>query len=100
MVNKMNWSLVLNELKIGHEIPIIVRGNSMEPTYHDGDLLHIIQSSSYEVGEVIVFIFSGMQIVHRIIKKDGEYLFCKGDHAQGIQKIKNSDIIGKVSNSK
>lgn len=94
----MNWNLILNELKKGNEIPIIVRGNSMEPTYHNGDLLHIIQSSSYNVGDIIVFMFSGVQIVHRIIKKDGDYLFCKGDHAKSIQKIKSSDILGKVTN--
>lgn len=81
---------------MGHEVPFIVRGNSMEPTYHNGDLLRVCKSSSYDVGDVIVFNFESYQIVHRIIKIEEGYFFCKGDHAAGVQKITKKDILGKV----
>lgn len=93
----MLGTLVLNKLEQGHEIPIIVRGNSMEPTYHDGDLLRVARIDNYCVGDIIVFNFLGVQVVHRIIKKTDKYhLICKGDHAQAIQEITIHDVIGKV----
>ncbi|MDO5376815.1 MAG: signal peptidase I [Clostridia bacterium] len=96
MADEMLGTLVLNELEQGHEIPVIVRGNSMEPTYHDGDLLRVAKTTNYYVGDIIVFNFLGKQIVHRIIKINNWRLLCKGDHAQAIQEITIHDVIGKV----
>lgn len=78
------------------EMPIIVRGHSMEPAYHDGDILRITRAFDYQIGDIIVFRYDGIRIIHRIIGIKGEYFFCKGDHARAIQKITKDSIIGKV----
>jgi signal peptidase I len=34
---------------------VLVRGISMEPTYHDGDLVVIRRSSSYRVSDIVAY---------------------------------------------
>ncbi|MFW2512265.1 signal peptidase I [Demequina sp. SO4-13] len=53
---------------------VIVSGDSMEPTYHSGDMV-IARSGAPAVGDVIVYApegLGGAQVVHRIIGGDAE----------------------------
>ena len=66
---------------------IIVKGSSMEPTYHSGDLLYARSASTYRVGDVAVYRVpkrgtgAGEMIVHRIRARtaDGRYVM-QGDN--------------------
>lgn len=63
----------------------VVSGNSMEPTYHTGDVVMTYRTSDYQVGDVIVYTVTlddkTGAIVHRIIEvlPDGTYK-TKGDN--------------------
>ena len=66
---------------------VVVRGESMEPTYHQGDLLYARSDGSYAPGDVAVYRIpkgspgAGTLVVHRIKERlsDGAYLF-QGDN--------------------
>ncbi|MFR7500880.1 XRE family transcriptional regulator [uncultured Ruminococcus sp.] len=38
---------------------LMISGNSMEPTYHDGDIVLVEQADSVEVGEIGIFVVDG-----------------------------------------
>lgn len=63
----------------------IVSGNSMEPTYHTGDVVMTYRTSEYQVGEIIVYTVTFDDktgaIIHRIIEAlpNGTYK-TKGDN--------------------
>lgn len=66
---------------------VMVRGISMEPTYHDGDLVIIRRSSSYHVGDIVAYripagdVGGGLTVIHRIVGRSGDTAFrTKGDN--------------------
>ena len=63
---------------------VIVDGPSMEPAYHEGDLVIARAKESYEVGDVVAYqpeIGQRFPVIHRIIEiaGDGQYI-TKGDN--------------------
>lgn len=59
---------------------VIVHGNSMDPLYHNGDLLYARAASDYGVGDIAVYsipdgdLGAGALVVHRITAvNDGEF---------------------------
>jgi signal peptidase I len=62
---------------------VIVDGRSMEPTYHDGDLVVTRQKASYTVGDVVVYdapIDSQFNVIHRIIEPTEGGFITQGDN--------------------
>ena len=65
---------------------IIVRGDSMVPTYQTGDLIVFKAAPSYAVGDVVAYhvpageLGAGRIIMHRIIGGDADGLLLKGDN--------------------
>lgn len=53
---------------------IIVKGNSMEPTYRSGELHLIAEASEYERGDVVAVRVDNMVILKRIIAIEGDVL--------------------------
>jgi signal peptidase len=66
---------------------VVVRGDSMEPTYHKGDLLYARTADHYEAGDIAVYRIPkgepghGSLVVHRIkrVLPNGTYEF-QGDN--------------------
>src|SRR5690242_9001413 len=64
-----------------------VRGHSMLPTYHDGDLVVVWREGSYHPGDIIVFHVNDQLVgpeglvVHRVVSGDGyQGYVTKGDN--------------------
>lgn len=57
----------------------VVLSGSMEPELSVGDLLIILQSDAYAVGDVVVFQEGRISVVHRIIRMDEDTVTTKGD---------------------
>jgi signal peptidase I len=62
---------------------VIVDGRSMEPTYHNGDLVIARQQDSYDVGDIIVYdapIDSQFNVIHRITEPTEGGFITQGDN--------------------
>jgi signal peptidase I len=61
---------------------VIIRGVSMEPLLHSGDLAVLHRQDTYSVGDVVGY-KSGLLhafVLHRIVAKKGNHFLFKGDH--------------------
>lgn len=80
---------------------VIVSGNSMEPTFQDGDLV-VARKGPVEVGDVVVYTptdFGGAHVVHRIVGGDGETGWkVQGDNNSWIDQWSPTDdeVLGSV----
>lgn len=75
---------------------LTVIGSSMLPALHDGDIVTITASASYEIGDILVYCYKDEGLlIHRLLKQDTRY-FCKGDNAFRLEDISPGDVIGKV----
>lgn len=77
------------------EYALRIRGNSMEPKYHNGDILLIQECDSVEVGELGIFVLDGEGFFKqfggdRLISLNPEY----GDIL--LKDFENAECIGKV----
>jgi signal peptidase len=70
----VGWFLLLRPESLGGQVTyIVIRGSSMAPTYHDGDVVLTRQQGSYHGGEVVVYrvpqgqVGAGHMVIHRIV---------------------------------
>ena len=69
----------------------------MEPTLIEGDLITIIKSDNYTIGDILVFDYKNEGLlVHRLLKTSNRY-FCKGDNSFRLEDMPAENIIGKVT---
>lgn len=81
----------------------VITGTSMEPTYHDGDIVLTWRTENYHVGDAIVYHPESIKcarcnIVHRIVdvNSDGSYV-TQGDNNGSIDPWQphNNEVIGE-----
>lgn len=78
---------------------VIINGNSMEPLYHRGDLVILRTADAYAVGDIVTYRHPTIgQIIHRIIKKDGDTFVFKGDNNDFIDSYHpvQSELVGRA----
>ncbi|MFN2614984.1 MAG: signal peptidase I [Actinomycetota bacterium] len=84
---------------------VMVRGVSMEPTYHTGDLVVVRARPSYHRGDVIAYrvpegdVGAGAIVIHRIVGGDGAHGFdMLGDNnpARDDWHPRDADIVGSA----
>ena len=77
-----------------------VKGDSMFPFIKEGDyvLVKKLSDENYKIGNVVIFRRNtGERIVHRVVKRDRkEFVYIKGDKYSLCERIKLSNIEGKV----
>jgi signal peptidase I len=82
------WFLTLRPGSLGGPASyVMVRGVSMEPTYHDGDLVITRQRPSYHVDDIVAYaipagdVGGGLTVIHRIVGGSPEMGFTtQGDN--------------------
>jgi signal peptidase I len=83
----LGWFVYLRPPVLGGSTAyVFVRGTSMEPKYHTGDLVLVRRKARYAVGDIAAFAVDGPNgrqavVIHRVIKvePDGSYIF-QGDN--------------------
>ena len=78
---------------------ICIDGSCMAPVICDGEMVVIVKSNCYQVGDVVLVYVSKSLRVHRIVKLIGDTCITKGDHAVFVDPIDQHkpEIIGLVS---
>ncbi len=76
------WYLTLAPASIGGPLtPVLVRGVSMEPTYHAGDLVLCFRRGAPAPGEIVAFrVPTGQLVIHRVVSLDGDRVRTRGDN--------------------
>lgn len=78
----------------------ITHGVSMNPVYHQGDLVFLAKADSYAVGEIAAYrgAYDGPVVLHRIIGGDASGFTFKGDNNQStdVDKPSADKLIGRA----
>lgn len=99
------WFAWLRPVALGGDVSyVIVQGKSMEPAYHDGDLV-IARRGTYHHGDVVAFRVGGRfndhaLVIHRIVGGNGTHGFVtRGDNRDRTDpwSPKNANIVGQAS---
>lgn len=100
------WALMLRPESLGGSVTyLVIRGSSMEPTYHTGDLVLVRAMDAYATGDIVAYrvpageIGAGHVVVHRIAGGDpaGGYLL-RGDNNHSVDPWmpRRTDIVGRA----
>ena len=64
----VTWFVAFRPVALGGPVQyVIVEGQSMEPTFHSGDLVLIRQHDEYEVGDIVSFKTPIGMVIHRVV---------------------------------
>jgi signal peptidase I len=87
-------------LVTGQAAVVITHGVSMNPVYHQGDLVIVARASSYSVGDIAAYDLPGKDEValHRIIGGNGEAFIFKGDNNESVDPLSPSGegLVGRA----
>lgn len=93
------WSLFAPPQLGGQASMVIVDGNSMQPGYHQGDLIIVRSANYYQVGDIVAYkhLQMGKYVIHRIIGEELNRFVLQGDNNTWTDGFKptQAEIIGK-----
>lgn len=93
------WLLLAPQQFGGTAGYVIITGNSMEPGYHNRDLVIVRSDPPYNVGDVVAFHDAdlGRPVFHRILAREGSRFIMKGDNNGWTDSYspRESEIIGR-----
>lgn len=78
-----------------------INGKSMMPLLDDGDIGIVLSKSHYNIGDIVIYKYSQgydeeATISHRIVYKDENLYYCKGDNSLNLEIITRPEIIGMI----
>ncbi len=96
------YQLVVEAIREQGTVQFPVRGHSMWPLLDEGDMVTIVPlGRSAEVGDVLLFSYEQMLILHRVVKvkeSDGvRSLVMRGDNNEDVETITEKDVMGRMS---
>lgn len=77
------WCWLAPQVLGGPLTCIVVKGQSMEPTYHEGDLVAVRDRSGYRTGDIVAYRpygADGAVVIHRIRTDRGAAIVTRGDN--------------------
>ena len=99
------WFFTLRPTLLGGSTSYVtVSGVSMEPTYHQGDLVILRKLGSYAKGDIIAYhiplgnVGAGSLVIHRVVGQDAQGYITKGDNrnSEDMWRPQESDIVGRA----
>ncbi len=92
--------MVRKALNQGRRAAFVVHGDSMLPTFRDGEQITLspVDSNNLRLGDVVAYVDAGDQIIiHRIVMLAQTAVITRGDNrSQNDPPVALSQIIGKV----
>ena len=102
----VGWALLLRPPSLGGPTTyVVIRGDSMQPTYSTGDLVVARAAPAYAVGDIVAYrvpdgeIGEGVVVVHRIVGGDGINGYTlRGDHNPSLDPWtpRSGDVVGRA----
>jgi signal peptidase I len=78
---------------------VTIRGVSMQPLIHKGDLVILKKRSHYDVGDIVAYRSTDIHqvVLHRIVGRDGQRYIMRGDNTTGPDRQRPvfSDFVGE-----
>ena len=96
MDKKIMQKIMFARVSYDHDVDISITGASMNPTLFEGDTITVKKATTYDVGDVLVFIYKDELLVHRLLKIQEGHFFCKGDNSFRLEDLPYEDVVGKV----
>lgn len=90
------YKILFTRLSSGARVDIKIEGVSMNPYFKEDDVVSVEKANEYTLGDVLVFIYKGTLLIHRLIKIENGRYFCKGDNAFRLEDMTLNDISGKA----
>ena len=95
--NSTYFALVEEQLAEGKKVQITLKGISMYPTLHNGDTLLLEPlTEAPAVGDVVLFRYHGMHLLHRIIAVNGDLYTMQGDNCCVKEQARRTDIVARL----
>ncbi|HET7140303.1 MAG TPA: signal peptidase I [Arthrobacter sp.] len=84
----------------GQAAVVITHGVSMNPLYHQGDLVIVTRAASYSVGDIAAYNLPGRDEValHRIIRGNADAFVFKGDNNESVDPLRprGDQLVGRA----
>ncbi|MCU1365436.1 MAG: hypothetical protein JWN39_1075, partial [Ilumatobacteraceae bacterium] len=94
-------ALAVTAVATGRVDYVVTNGVSMEPLYHQGDLVVVARADHYAIGEIVAYHDSvkGVVVLHRIVGGDATGWIMRGDNNQSEDSIRpsSSQVIGRAA---
>ena len=84
-----------NKLAQQSDIIYLINGDSMEPTYHDGDHVYVQNAREIKVGEIGIFMVSGVAYIKEY-RRNGLYSHNKSYRIMKLSEDDDVRLIGRV----
>ena len=96
-MNDLLQKVLLAQVRAGRPVEIPVVGVSMNPSLSESVLLTVAAQTDYTPGDILVYSYKqeGL-LVHRLLYRNGDRYFCKGDNAFRMEDITTEQIVGRV----
>ena len=76
---------------------IVLRGTSMQPTLADGDRVTLAPlEADPQVGDVVLFRYAGLHLLHRVIAIEGDRYIIQGDNCYSTEQVYRTDIVARL----
>lgn len=95
--NEIFFAAVEERLEAGERVKITLVGNSMRPTLIEGDVLTLAPlTGKPAVGDIVLFRYRGMHLLHRVEYAEGDVYTMRGDNCVGTESCRSEDIVARV----
>ena len=98
--NDVFFAWVESEIAEGHSVRFRLKGQSMFPLLRnerDEVVLYPCREDELQPMDVVLFRFQGRHVLHRILRREGNWLFLRGDGSYvAKEQCTTADVVGKV----
>ncbi|MCR5660051.1 MAG: S24 family peptidase [Bacteroidales bacterium] len=86
----------LESLKEGQLVAIVPQGISMLPFIRGGeDCVYLLKREKIEVGDIVLAVYQGRHLLHRVYTIEGERITLMGDgNIEGKELVTTEDVLG------